>query len=380
MFERFSEASRRVLVLAQEEARALGHDFLGTEHLLLGLLHDGDGIAGRALASLGVELPTARQVVQTVGPTAPSPGGSPPFTPRTKHALELSLRAALELDAEEIAPEHLLLGVIAESGGVGAQTLVRLGLELDEVRRRVFRFLSERGEAAPVGPPAADDSRSVSESPEPVRGPTNGPRTDPPRRGPVSTLVACSFCGRMPPDSGQVIAGDGAFICEHCVHEWSRRLRPIRQLGSTRPLPTRPVALRRPPSGRDIRPGPEPDDPDAARREIAVAYLRSGRPSDDGRSVPSVERGGNLGPILAAAKEHRPHDTSRNPQVSVDEIAFEDARHAAVLFSVLIDGQPVLSRHRGDAVFVEGGWKMSRSTFCGLMRLAGVACPPDDRP
>src|SRR5215469_3006157 len=127
MFERFTDRARRVVVLAQEESHLLSHNYIGTEHLLLGLLAEQDGIAARALESLNVTLDAAReQVEEIIGPGEQTPQGHIPFTPRAKKILELSLREALIMRSEVIDTEHLLLGLIDEGDGVGAQILERL--------------------------------------------------------------------------------------------------------------------------------------------------------------------------------------------------------------------------------------------------------------
>src|SRR5213076_2117193 len=136
MFERFTDRARRVLVLAQEEARLLNHNFIGTEHILLGLIHEGEGVAAKALESLGISLEAVREKVEeTIGPAVSSPTGSPPFTPRAKKVLELSLREALQLGHNYIGTEHMLLGLGREGQGVAAQVLVNLGAELSLVRQ-----------------------------------------------------------------------------------------------------------------------------------------------------------------------------------------------------------------------------------------------------
>ncbi len=155
MFERFTDRARRVLVLAQEEARLLNHNFLGTEHILLGLIHEGDGVAAKALESLGISLEGVREKVEeTIGPAGTSASGAPPFTPRAKKVLELSLREALQLGHNYIGTEHLLLGLIREGEGVAAQVLVSLGADLSRVRQQVIQLLSGYGgskEGAPSG-------------------------------------------------------------------------------------------------------------------------------------------------------------------------------------------------------------------------------------
>jgi ATP-dependent Clp protease ATP-binding subunit ClpA len=143
MFERFTDRARRVLVLAQEEARLLNHSFIGTEHILLGLIHEGEGLAAKALESLGISLEAVREKVEeTIGPAGSAPTGSPPFTPRAKKVLELSLREALQLGHNYIGTEHMLLGLVREGEGVAAQVLVSLGADLSRVRQQVIQLLS----------------------------------------------------------------------------------------------------------------------------------------------------------------------------------------------------------------------------------------------
>jgi ATP-dependent Clp protease ATP-binding subunit ClpA len=143
MFERFTDRSRRVLVLAQEEARQLNHSFIGTEHILLGLIHEGDGVAARTLDSLGITLTAVRErVEEAIGMTGTVPSGAPPFTPRAKKVLELSLREALQLGHSYIGTEHMLLGLVSEGDGVAAQVLVSLGADLARVRQQVIRTMA----------------------------------------------------------------------------------------------------------------------------------------------------------------------------------------------------------------------------------------------
>jgi len=143
MFERFSDQARRVVVLAQEESRMLDHNYIGTEHLLLGLLHEGEGVAARALESLGISLEAARQQVEEIiGRGQHTQSGHIPFTPRAKKVLELSLREVQQLGDNYIGTEHLLLGLVREGSGVGTQILVKLGAELNGVRRQVIRLLT----------------------------------------------------------------------------------------------------------------------------------------------------------------------------------------------------------------------------------------------
>jgi len=155
MFERFTDRARRVVVLAQEEARLLNHNYIGTEHILLGLIHEGEGVAAKALESLGISLEAVRaQVEEIIGQGGTSPSGHIPFTPRAKKVLELSLREALQLGHNYIGTEHILLGLIREGEGVAAQVLVKLGADLSRVRQQVIQLLS--GYSGPGGAPSGE--------------------------------------------------------------------------------------------------------------------------------------------------------------------------------------------------------------------------------
>nr|MTA25707.1 AAA family ATPase [Actinomycetota bacterium] len=166
MFERFTDRARRVVVLAQEEAKGLNHNYIGTEHILLGLIKEGDGIAAKALAELSISIDNVREQVQDmIGQGQQAPTGHIPFTPRAKKVLELSLREALQLGHNYIGTEHILLGLIREGEGVAAQVLVKLGADLTRVRQTVIQLLSgyQAGkESATVGggEPAANDKGS----------------------------------------------------------------------------------------------------------------------------------------------------------------------------------------------------------------------------
>jgi ATP-dependent Clp protease ATP-binding subunit ClpA len=155
MFERFTDRARRVVVLAQEEARMLNHNYIGTEHLLLGLIHEGEGVAAKALESLGISLEAVRQQVEEIiGQGQQAPSGHIPFTPRAKKVLELSLRESRQLGHDYIGTEHILLGLIREGDGVAAQVLVKLRADLQRVRQQVIQLLhGHRGEE-PAGPAA----------------------------------------------------------------------------------------------------------------------------------------------------------------------------------------------------------------------------------
>ncbi|HLS44246.1 MAG TPA: Clp protease N-terminal domain-containing protein, partial [Ornithinicoccus sp.] len=161
MFERFTDRARRVVVLAQEEARMLNHNYIGTEHILLGLIHEGEGVAAKALETLDISLDAVREQVQEIiGQGQQSPTGHIPFTPRAKKVLELSLREGLQLGHNYIGTEHILLGLIREGEGVAAQVLIKLGADLNRVRQQVIQLLSgyqgKEAATAGVGPGAQE--------------------------------------------------------------------------------------------------------------------------------------------------------------------------------------------------------------------------------
>jgi len=169
MFERFSDRARRVVVLSQEEARLLNHNYIGTEHILLGLIAETEGVGARALQSLGVRLDSVRhEVEEIIGQGGSPPSGHIPFTPRAKKVLELSLREAMQLGHNYIGTEHVLLGLVREGEGVACQVLVKLGADLPRVRTKVLELLAGGvAEGTPVErvpiPPLSSELREVIE-------------------------------------------------------------------------------------------------------------------------------------------------------------------------------------------------------------------------
>ncbi len=162
-------------MLAQEEARLLNHSFIGTEHILLGLIHEGEGVAAKALESLGISLEAVREKVEeTIGMAGTAPSGSPPFTPRAKKVLELSLREALQLGHSYIGTEHLLLGLVREGEGVAATVLVSLGADLGRVRQQVIQLMS--GGQAPLGGAWVDELGAEATDPSSAAGEPRCPR------------------------------------------------------------------------------------------------------------------------------------------------------------------------------------------------------------
>jgi ATP-dependent Clp protease ATP-binding subunit ClpC len=208
MFERFTDRARRVLVLAQEEARLLNHSFIGTEHILLGLIRENDGVAARALLRCGITVEATRRAVEeTVGAAGEPPSGSPPFTPRVKKVLELSLREALQLGHSYIGTEHLLLGLIREGDGVAVTIIQNLGADLGQLRQEVIALMSgvtedlgEEGEgrnpAAHADPPRCPRCRAgLSEEAryKVVEVPADDQEAD--EGGLSVTVIYCNRCG-----------------------------------------------------------------------------------------------------------------------------------------------------------------------------------------
>jgi hypothetical protein len=218
MFERFTDRSHGVLVLAQQEALLLNHGFIGTEHILLGLIHEGEGIAAQALALLGITLEDVRRdVEETIGLSGSRRVGSPPFTPRAKKVLELSYRESLELGHDYIGTEHLLLGLLREGKGVAAEVLMSLGAGLEKTRAQVLVLLGLPADTPRTGPAPLRFRREISPPSRLGENVAMGIRRG---RG----IGTCSFCGRQPPETGQLFTRDDASICEHCVRRWSEQL------------------------------------------------------------------------------------------------------------------------------------------------------------
>jgi bifunctional DNase/RNase len=186
MLERFTGRARRVVVLAQEEARMLGHSYIGTEHIVLGLIRESEGVAARALESLGIGLEAVRQQVEEIiGQGQQAPSGHIQFTPRAKKALELSLREAFHLGQNDIGSEHILLGLIREGGGVAAQVLVKLGADLNRVRQQVIQLRHGDQDTELADAPMAVPQRG--KRPNPAGAPAAAPER---RKRPVAARVS----------------------------------------------------------------------------------------------------------------------------------------------------------------------------------------------
>jgi Clp amino terminal domain, pathogenicity island component len=360
MFERFTDRARRVVVQAQEEARILNHNSIGTEHILLGLLYDDASVAARALEQSGVSRQAARdQVVETVGAGPEPPGGHIPFTSRAKTVLELSLREAMQLGHNYIGTEHILLGLIREGEGIGAQVLVRLGADLADVRQVVVSLLSgTRGE--PQG------TWTATQSDEPLG---RLEREHAVRRN-VSISWSggareptCAFCGGDLWDLGYVVAGNGAVICEECVAAAGVAVADARSERLARDVPLHlPARIS----------GAVPDE--AAARAIQDAFMAvfGGRdPFED------------FDDILEDAEvltHSRSELQARVPQAvgavtHVERIRFDAPDRARVRFVIMPGGMGAF-RFEGDAIRRGDHWMVSRDTWCDVAARGGVQCPP----
>jgi hypothetical protein len=363
VFERFSDRARLVVVLAQEEARLLNHNYIGTEHILLGLAHEGEGVAAQVLASLKISLGAVRaQVEEIIGHGGQAPSGHIPFTPRAKKVLELSLREALQLGHNYIGTEHILLGLIREGEGVAAQALVNLGAELPRVRQEVVRILSEN--------PQTEDASAPATVTRLVSGSSSGIQP-----------ARCGFCGIPSPTGGTLFTGvTGALICERCVTQASS----TSALVGTRPEPFR-VANRPEPetaeqrAARYVPTGPAPADEDAARRAIEYAFTDPMELSADGSTLVNVEDGDELAPYAAEVRGRVGRFIDERENV-VEYVKFLNDRHAVVWTTIRLRNGPPLVRvpmlHEGRAVLVAGRWKVSRETICDRWAAVGVHVPP----
>jgi hypothetical protein len=373
VFERFTDRARRVVVLAQEESRLLNHNYIGTEHILLGLIHEGEGVAAHVLTGIGIELVDVRsEVEQIIGHGGQAPSGHIPFTPRAKKVLELSLREALQLGHNYIGTEHILLGLIREGEGVAAQVLTKLGADLSRVRAAVIQELTgHKGEFAEyhVAP------RPPREQIRPVR---------------------CGFCNVPSPACGTLYTGfSGALICESCIaaatppvpsesaepqqiRRWRSRLQGMveAQFGVGKPQAEYPEPLQIM-AARHEPIGPPPDDEEAARQAIEYAFSDPMEVAADGTLV-NVEDGVALkqyvDQVMARAGSFI-HDRMN----VVELVKFIDAARAVVYTRAeLRDGTPApaILHQEGWAVLIDGRWKVSRETIRERWGQAGVTIPP----
>jgi hypothetical protein len=344
VFERFTDRARRVVVLAQEEARLLNHNYIGTEHILLGIVHEGEGVGARALAAMGVDLGTVRSFVEElIGHGGSAPSGHIPFTPRAKKVLELSLREALQLGHNYIGTEHILLGIVREGEGVAAQVLARLGADLSRVRHAVLELLAGREPTVEAAPP------------QPWLQRTFGPRI-------VPNTPTCSFCGRDLWEVDHYVAGIGAVICDGCVVAASAALeepaeREVR-------LPPRLFG------GTATRPG----DP----AEIQHAFTRVFSTGDDPDRASFLEDGHAIFGYLETL-EGRFGDVEVR-SVVIYGLRFDGPDTADVRFALHLGLGPGGLPFVGRAIRAEGRWLVSRETFADMLARGGVPLSPPPEP
>ena len=344
VFERFTDRARRVVVLAQEEARLLDHNYIGTEHILLGLIHEGDGVAARVLESLGISLTDVRaEVEEVVGHGSKAPSGHIPFTPRAKKVLELSLREALQLGHNYIGTEHILLGLIREGEGVAAQILVNLGADLSGARQRVIELLSDdAADAAETG-----ERRTVVQAQSMyAQVPT------------ARSLPTCSFCGRDLWDVDHYVAGPGAFICDVCIAAAHYALDAADE-DQVLWLPPRIFGT------------PPDDDPQALDAIIEAVHAVFGGDFTEQAAV-YVEDGEQLVPIMLATRERT---NSRVSELIIHRVRFASPNAATVGFDVILDSSRRFS-FVGTMIRVGDRWLVTRTTVADVLKRAGVSLPP----
>jgi hypothetical protein len=352
VFERFTDRARRVVVLAQEEARLLNHNYIGTEHILLGLIHEGEGVAATALESLGVSLARTRaEVEEIIGHGGEAPSGHIPFTPRSKKVLELSLREAMQLGHNYIGTEHILLGVVREGQGVAAQVLVKQGVDLESTRAAVHALLS--GGPFPRGSHMRGGSIRVSRT---MAGP-----------GPVSGIGLqfagrrCSFCLREEAYLTRAVRGRWGVICDECI---ARAQALVEAAGEDDPKRLR------------LRPQYQPQ---AQTEEAVVAVERAfetvfgGHASVENR-LALIENSAEFGDVVERLTALG--RVSGDPDIWVDMVRFISADEAEVDWSPTFVGGARLPMH-GFAVLDAGVWKVSRSSFQQVASMAGVQLPPE---
>jgi hypothetical protein len=361
VFERFTDSARRTVVLAQEESRLLSHDYIGTEHLLLGLVVQDEGTASHVLRAAGVMPDAARSVVvRLTGQGRRTPAGHIPFTAEAKKVLEQSLRHALELDHEYLGTEHLLLGLLDETDGVSARALRDLGCDAAALREQALA-------AARSGPPPD----GLVDRGDPMRSALVGRATAVSGFGGPARGAVCSFCGRDLWEVDRHVASARARICEDCVEAGRAAIERARSAG--RPV-TEPVRL----EPRLF--GPPPPDDRAVDAVIGAYATVFGATTDDAARTEALQDGSTIGHLIHQARARFPQASDG---VVIEALRFVEADLAEVRFSVLLGSGPLGAGgfpFEGQAVLRDGRWQVSRQTFCQLLAMAGVHCPPPEPP
>jgi Clp amino terminal domain, pathogenicity island component len=369
VFERFTDRARRVVVLAQEEARLLNHNDIGTEHILLGLIHEGEGVAAKALESLGLSLVTVRRrVEEIIGRGGSSPAGEIPFTPRAKKVLELAQRESLQLGHDYIGTEHILLGLIREAEGVAAQVLVGLGADLSHVRLRVIQLLSRS--AMPVAPSLADPTlERLRVQHGALTLVTDPSREDLPVQHTAPTLVRCALCNRS--HLRLVTGPTGAAVCELCVIGARQLFRSRADEGADEPAPQLWLLD---PNTRRLVAGLSDDQASADAAEIAEVIDRVDELSADGADAVRIENGTGLGSHVREAAAAG-LDRTRGARFEAVRIEFLTPRLAHVRIQVVrADSSAELG---GRLVKPADTWLVTRRTLVALLATVGVIVSPE---
>jgi hypothetical protein len=351
MFERFSEDARRVVVRAQEEARLLDHNYIGTEHLLLSLLRDPDGPGGRVLAAAGVTYDAAtRDVLEIIGRGGEPPSGQIPFTPRAKRVLELSLREALHADDDEIGSEHIVLGILREGSGVAAQVLANLGVDLPKLRAATTALMGAR-------------------VPEPERAVAHGASL--PQRAVLAAGAGfrppearCSLCGRREERVGRFLVAGGTLVCDECVRDAAAQLDSLADDAPKR------IRFHR----RDVGIPDERAAHAAVERAFEAIFGSMRLPL--GEASWAVEGGAALEPQLRAMQEAAEYAPVVVNDITVERVRFLDDAEADVSLGFWMSGSPSPTVLPARAVLQDGTWKVSRSTIEQYAAQARALRPP----
>jgi hypothetical protein len=333
MFERFTDRARRVIVLAQEQARMLGHNYIGSEHLLLGLCADNEG-ASHVLRVHDVTYEGVRTEVLSRVVEGQPPSGHIPFTPDAKKAMEGALKECAQLGHREIRSEHLLLGLMRDKKSTGARVIAKLADDVDALRKNVVTSAS--------GPPEAA-SAAVSMSAPMSAGFAAARIVAPMQPGPL-----CAVCGRDLWDVDRFVRGERGSVCDACVHNAMAAFASTNERESTMP-----------PRGYGD-PAPEPQELQAIQAAFA-----------GGLAGDAVEDGAALRPFVDQAAARNP---GLSVQLVVHRVRLVDPDHAQVRFAMVVSNGMHIPME-GNAVRREGRWLVARSTVVALLQRGGVQVP-----
>ncbi len=358
MFERFTDSARRVLVLAQDEARLLGHGFIGTEHVLLGLMHEGE--TEEALTAAGVTLERLRdQISKTITLTVAGTPGSPPFTPRAKKVLELSLREMVSRGANSIEPGDLLLGLLREGEGVGVQALVTLGVDLAALRQHVLDRSSSRPSEPGVRPEGLGGWRSRAPASLGIVGIPSGMPLGP-GMAIGRRFETCVLCGRDLWEVQHFVSDGNLMVCGECIADASRVIQEA---------PAEVHRLMLPPRVFGAVPHPE------AQSEIvtAVGYVVGPEP-EEGRG-PYLEDAEALRLPMMRAGDRLPPGGAKGV---VRRIRFISADTAWVELTVQLGEGRGGFPFQGPVRRIDGKWKVTRQLLATMLGRIGIQIPPAD--